>query len=100
MKGKLNMSDTEFSPKFLKKLQKGAPDFTDSANAMQTDDLKALVLKCEKSIVEIDKAKDEDHKLNAAKEVVKSFGKPYSESKALETAKIKYCMYVLESRGN
>jgi len=94
------MSDTEFPAKFLKKLQKGSPEFTDSANSMQTDELKALVLKCEKSLVEIDKAKDEDHKLNGAKEIVKEYGKPYSESKALETAKIKYCMYVLESRGN
>ncbi len=94
------MSDTEFPAKFLKKLQKGCAEFTDSANAMQTDDLKAMVLKCEKSLVEIDKAKDEDHKLNGAREIVKEYGKPYAESKALETAKIKYCMYVLESRGN
>ena len=40
-----------------------------------------------------------DVKLNAAKEVMKDLSKSYRDSKSIETAKIKYCLHVLESRG-
>lgn len=88
----------QFPEKYMKKIA-DLPDFVGGIDSMDTEEIKRKVLECEAHICEIDDAKEQDGELNDAREKVKEFGKPYREGKALETAKIKYCMFVLESRG-
>lgn len=91
------MSDN-FPAKYMKKIV-DVPDFVDGVNSMDTEAIKRKILECEGGLYEIDKAKEADKELASAKEKVKEFGAPYRDSKNIETAKLKYCLYVLESRG-
>jgi len=91
------MSDNkDFPAKLLKKL---SPEFVDAVNGLSDEEIKARILTCEGNLYEIASAKENDEKLNGAKEIVKDLGKPYSESKASENAKIQFCIFTLESRG-
>jgi hypothetical protein len=92
----MSKDDKEFPVKLLKKL---SPEFVDAINAMSDDEIKARILTCEGNLYEIAAAKENDEKLNAAKEIVKDLSKPYSESKASENAKIQFAIFTLESRG-
>lgn len=85
-----------FPEKHLKKIP---TEFVDSVNSMDENEIKERILTCEQHVYEVDDAMDNDEKLNAAKENVKEFSKPYRETKQTEAAKIKYCMFVLENRG-
>lgn len=89
-------NDKEFPTKYLKKID---GDFTDGINAMDTEEIKKRILECEGNIYEIDADKDNNNELKDMKQKMKEAVQPYSETKGKETAKIKYCLYVLESRG-
>lgn len=91
------MSDNnDFPDKFYKKLPDG---FADNAKAMKDDDLKKVIIEAEGNIYTIDKEKDSCDKLNAAKDLVKEISEPWRDAKACQTAKIKYALWLLESRG-
>ncbi len=90
------MSDKEFPKKFANKLP---PGFEDAANSMSNEDLKKKIVECEGHIYKLERAKSEDAALSKAKEEVKEISLPYSEGRASENAKIKFCMYLLEGRG-
>jgi hypothetical protein len=92
------MSNTIFPKKYTNAL-KVEPNFTESANSMKEDELKKLILSCESDINEVEKAKEGDTQLAAAKENVKQYGASYRETKTLLTAKIKYALHILEERG-
>lgn len=92
------MADNKFPEKFMKKI-KDIPDFLDGINSMDTEEIKKKILKTEGAIYEIDNAKEADKELSDCKEKVKEFNKPYRESKGIESAKLQYCLYILESRG-
>lgn len=88
--------NNEFPNKYMKRLPQ---EFVDAINAMDENDVKQRILTCEGNLYEIASAKAADTKLTAAKEVAKDLSAPYTESKAIENAKIQYCLFVLESRG-
>lgn len=90
------MSDKEFPKRFEKKLPTG---FVEGVESMDTEEIKSKIYETQAHIYEIDKAKDEDEKLNGAKEIVKDLSAPYKDAAATENAKIKYCFFVLEGRG-
>ena len=90
------MSDQEFPKSYEKKLPTG---FQEMAASMSTEELKAKIYESQAHIYEIDRAKDEDAKLNEAKEQVKEFSGPYREAAACENAKVKFCFFTLEGRG-
>lgn len=92
------MSDDNnvFPDKWLKKLPDG---FVDTANGMKDDELKKAIFDSEGNIYTIDKEKETDVKLNAAKEIAKDLSGPYRDAKACQTAKIKYALFLLEGRG-
>jgi hypothetical protein len=92
------MPDNIFPDKFMKKIV-DIPDFVDGVSAAETDDIKKKILHIEGGLYEIDNAKEADQELTDAREKVKDLAKPYRESKGIETAKLKYCLYILESRG-
>ena len=92
------MPDNNFPDKYMKKI-KDLPDFVGAIDSMDTDEVKRKILESESHLVDIEKACESDEELQQAREKVKEYGKPYRDGKSIETAKIKYCMYVLESRG-
>jgi len=75
------------------------PDFVDGVNSMETDDIKKKILESEGHIYETDNAKEADEELMQTREKARELAKPYRETKGIETAKIQYCLYILESRG-
>ena len=89
-------NDNIFPDKWLKKLPEG---FTDTANGMKDDELKKVIFDCEGNIYTIEKEKESDNKLNAAKEIAKELSGPYRDAKSCQTAKIKYALWLLETRG-
>lgn len=85
---------------FPKKYEKKLPDgFTDAVESMSVEEIKKKILESEGHIYEVEKAKDDDHDLVKAKDEVKAIMEPYKEAKLTETAKIKYCLFILDSRG-
>ncbi len=90
---------SDFPEKYVKVLNKLAGEFMDSSNSKTDDEVRKEILKAEGNIYEIEQAKDGDIKLNGAKDLVKELSGPYRESKTVETAKIKYSIHLLESRG-
>ena len=86
--------------KAVEKLLKKLPtEFIDAVDQMNTDEIKARILTCEGHLFEIQNALESNEKLLKAREEVKTLAGPYRESKSEEMGKIKYCLYVLESRG-
>lgn len=90
------MSDKEFPLRISKKLPTG---FVENVESMDSEEVKKKIYESQCHVYEIEKAKEEDEKLNAAKELVKDFMAPYKEAQGTENAKIKYCFFVLEGRG-
>lgn len=84
--------------KYAKKL--AAIDFLDSVESSSSEDLKKKIIECEQKINKIQEEKAADDKLNGAKELVKDYSSAYREAEGLEVAKIKACLWLLESRGS
>jgi len=86
----------DFPEKYKKKLPE---NFESNCSSETTEQLKKRILASESVIYTIDKNEKSDVKLNAAKDLVKEYGGAYREAKNVEMAKIKYCLYLIESRG-
>jgi len=86
-----------FPEKYNKHLK--ASSFKEDANTMSEEELNKAIITCENGISQIEKAKEEDEQLTAAKEIVKDLNGGYRDAIMFETAKIKYSLYMLESRG-
>jgi hypothetical protein len=93
------MSDEVVFPDKWAKVLKSLPEFKDIADAASTDELKKIIITCEGNIYTIDKEKDADVKLNAAKELVKEHSEPYRDALKVQMAKIKYALFLLEGKG-
>lgn len=85
-----------FPEKWAKKLP---PGFQDEANSFSVEELKKVIVDCEGNLYTIDKEKAADVPLKAAKEVSKDLGAAYREASVAQTAKIKYALFLLESKG-
>ena len=68
-------------------------------NVISLDDLKKIIVTSEGNIYTIEKEKDDDTKLNAAKELVKEYSAPYRDAIKVQTAKVKYALFLLEGKG-
>ncbi len=88
--------ENAFPKKWADKLPTG---FTDTAAAMSDEELKKVIVDCEGNIYTIDKEKQGDAKLKAAKEIAKEISAPYRDASNAQMAKIKYSLYLLENRG-
>lgn len=86
-------------PEKYNKVLKDLPEFKEIADASSPEDLKKIIVQCEGNIYTIDKEKDNDVKLNAAKELVKEMSAPYRDAIKVQTAKTKYCLFLLEGKG-
>ncbi len=98
MSKKDGQAPVTFPEKFAKVIEK-LPEFKDTADAAGVDDLKKIIVECEGNIYTIDQEKSEDHKLNGAKEIVKELSEPYRDALKVQTAKIKYALFLLEGKG-
>lgn len=86
-----------FSEKYNKYLK--ASTFKDDVNTMDEIELKKVIYECEKTIKEIEKDRDTNEKLKEAREIVTDISGGYRDAIGYETAKIKYSLYTLETRG-
>ena len=86
-------------PEKWAKVLKDLPEFRDAAEAASTDELKKIIVTCEGNIYTVENEKAEDIKLNAAKELVKENSAPYRDAIKVQTAKIKYALFLLEGKG-
>lgn len=93
-----NQAPTEFPKKWWTVI-KDLPEFKDTADAASVDDLKKIIVTCEGNIYTIDQEKDADTKLTGAKELVKEYSEPYRDALKVQTAKIKYVLFLLEGKG-
>jgi hypothetical protein len=94
------MSDQKIFPqKYLKKLNEFAHGYVESAESATTEEIKKFILSSEQNIYEIENEKDNNANILKMKEDLKQATAPFTEAKTTETAKIKYCLYVLDGRG-
>lgn len=98
MSKKTDTAPTTFPDKWFKVISK-IPEFKDTADAASTEDLKKIVVTCEGNIYTIEKEKEENTHLNAAKELVKEHSEPYRDALKVQMAKIKYALFLLEGKG-
>jgi hypothetical protein len=89
---------TTFPEKYYKVINK-LPEFKDAAEAASIEELKKIVVECEGNIYTVEKAMAEDAKLLAAKELVKEHSADYRDGLKVQTAKIKYALFLLEGKG-
>lgn len=94
-----NQGEVFTFPEKWAKIIKELPEFKDMADASSTDDLKKIIVTCEGNIYVVEKEKESDVKLNAAKELVREHSAPYRDASKVQMAKIKYALFLLESKG-
>lgn len=94
-----NNPDAAFFPEKWAKIIKELPEFKDSADAASKEELNKIILTCEGNLYVIDKEKSADVKLNAARELTKEQAAPYRDAAKVQTAKIKYALFLLEGKG-
>lgn len=95
----VEVQENSFPNKYMTKLNKLATGFTDGIDSADTEEIKRKILISERDIFESEQDKENNPKIKEAKEILKEMTDPYAEHKGLETAKIKYCLFVLQSRG-
>lgn len=94
-----NTADVPVLPEKWAKVIKDLPEFKDTADAASTDELKKIIVTCEGNLYTIEKEQEDDHKLTAAKEMVKDLSGPYRDAKKVQQAKIQYALFLLEGKG-
>ncbi len=100
MPKKKNTNDEQSNfPEKWNKIIKDLPEFKEIADSASQEDLKKIIVSCEGNIYTIDREKSNDSKLNSAKELAKEYAAPYRDAVKVQTAKIKYALYLLENRG-
>jgi hypothetical protein len=94
------MSDQKIFPqKHIKKLNEFAQGYIESVEIATTEEIKKFILSSEQNIYEIEHEMENNSNLLKLKEQLKEASGPFTEAKSTETAKIKYCLFVLEGRG-
>ncbi len=74
-------------------------DFADTVNAMSAEEINERILQAEGNIYKVEDDLATNEGILSAKEELKSMTGPYRDTKKMEAAKIKYCLWVLEERG-
>ncbi len=93
-----NASNSVIPEKWMKIVNK-MPDFKDMAEAASIDQLKKIIVDSEGNIYTQEQEMSEDVQLNSAKELVKDYSAKYREAIKYQTAKVKYALFLLESKG-
>lgn len=86
---------------FPKKYKKSLPQgFDETAEAMSKEELEKTIVDAEKTIQEVEMDLEQDEKVKVLKEDLKDIMQGFGDLKKTCTAKIKFCLHVLKSRGN
>lgn len=86
-------------PEKWHKLVISMPEFKDTADASSVEDLKKIIVQSEGNIYTIEQEKEENPQIKATKETLSEILAPFREAMKVQTAKIKYALYLLESKG-
>ena len=86
-------------PKKWAKIIDSLPEFKETADSAAVEDLKKTIVLCEGNIYNIEQEVEKDVKLTQAKELAKELGSAYKDAKKVQTAKLKYALYLIESKG-
>lgn len=89
---------TTFPKKFVKTL-KEMPEFKDTSDAASAEELKKTILLSEGNIFTIEKAKEDDTKLAATRDLQKELSAPYGDAIKVQRCKIAYALFLLEGKG-
>lgn len=95
----MTQQDQNEFPAKWNKILKDLPEFKDMADAASADELKKMIVMAEGNIYNIEKEKENDAKLNAAREIVKEHAAPYRDAVKTQKCKAKYCFFLLEGKG-
>ena len=87
---------SDFPKKWASKLPDG---FEDTVLSLGSEEVKEKILKCEETLMTIEREMDADEKLAVLKESVKDLAGGYREAMNCERAKIKYLMHTRSERG-
>lgn len=74
-------------------------EFADTVNAMSDEELNAKILEAESNIYKVDDDLATNEKILSAKQDLRDMTSPYRDLKKSEQAKITYCLFLKESRG-
>lgn len=91
--------ESNFPDKWMK-IIKELPGFVDETDAATVDALKKIIVESEGNIYTIEKDKEENERIKEAKEALKEYLGPYRDAVKTQTAKIKYCIYLLAQKGH
>jgi hypothetical protein len=95
------MAKTKDNDEFPTRWDKALPPgFKGTAESYSEDELKKCIIDANKEISVDEKNMDDDADLASAKEEVKTLALPYKESIKAAQAKARYCVYLLNQRGN
>lgn len=87
---------SDFPKKWASKLPDG---FDDAVASLDSGEVKEKILKCEETLITIERELEGDEKLAALKESVKDLAGGYRDAMNCEKAKIKYLMFLRAERG-
>lgn len=90
---------TTFPEKYNKVLRE-LPEFKEKADAASPEELKKIIVEADGNIYNIEKAKEEDVKLTAAKELVRDLASSYRDGLKVQTVKVKYALFLLDGKGS
>lgn len=76
------------------------PGFKSTVETYLEADLKKCIVDCNREISNDEKNMDADQELELAREEVKRLALPYKESIKAAQAKTRYCVFLLNQRGN
>lgn len=93
------MDEIKFPKKYKTKLDTFAPEYMETVDGANTEEIKKMILSSERNIYDIEHEKENNAELLKLKEELKNITAPFSEAKQTETAKIKYCFYTLGQRN-
>ena len=92
-------TDENIFPKKWAKVIKDLPEFKEIADSSSKEELNKIILQCEGNVYTIEKEKQNDAKLNAARDCLNEFSAPYKDAIKVQMGKIQYCLFLLEQSG-
>ncbi len=86
----------DFPDKWLNKLPEG---YTETAEALSTDDLQKEIIKAEGLLADEEKAMEGDLKLQSLKDDIQALSGGYKDAMNCQRAKTRYCLHLMRLRG-
>ena len=81
-------------------IKENYPEFLEEVQGLSVEQIDARLAQMQKDKVEIDKAKEADEKLEAAKATVKELSAPYRDAKKAINQKSEFLVKLAEEKGS